>query len=276
MPPPVSNSLTRSVAVGVDGKLAYIANRLDDSLTVVDMVSMKVVSKIDLGGPRNVTPSRRGERLFHQASYCFQGQFACASCHPDNHVDGLAWNLETPQLGRDRVLNRTLRGIADTAPFKWNGHNPDLQTQCGPRTAKFLYRSEGFTHDELEDLVTYLKSIPLSPNRHLARDGSLTQAQERGRGIFFEKHCDVCHTPATHYTAKISKDVGSAVRHDTSGVFDIPHLDRDYEHPPYLHNGEAISLEEVWTKFNVQDKHGITSDMTKGQLNDLVEYLKTL
>lgn len=265
-----------AVVVAADGKVAYIANRLDDSITVVDIPNMKVSLRIDLGGPRIITPSRRGERLFHQASHCFQGQFACASCHPDNHVDGLAWNLDTPQLGRDRVLNRTLRGIADTAPYKWNGHNPDLQTQCGPRTAKFLFRSEGFSHDELEDLVTFVKAIPLSPNRHLARNGPLTLAQERGRKLFFERRCDVCHTPETHYTARISKDVGTASRYDTSGLFDIPQLDRVYEHPPHLHNGEALSLEEIWTKFNVQDRHGVTSDMTKGQLNDLVEYLKTL
>ena len=264
-----------AIAVSPDGKSAYIANRLDDSLTVVEMAGLQAASKIDLGGPKEITPLRQGERLFHAARYCFQGQFACASCHPDNHVDGLAWNLETPQLGRDRVLNRTLRGIADTAPYKWNGHNPDLQTQCGPRTAKFLFRSQGFSHDELENLVAYLKSIPLAPNRHLAHSGRLTLAQERGRTIFFEK-CSGCHTPETHYTAKRPANVGTAARYDTSGVFDIPQLDRVYERPPYTHNGQALSLEEIWTKFNPQDKHGVTSNMSKGELNDLVEYLKTL
>jgi YVTN family beta-propeller protein len=128
-----------AVVVSPDGRLAYIANRLDDSLTVVDLQLLQVKSKIDLGGPKEITGLRHGEQLFHDAHYCFQGQFACATCHPDNHIDGLAWNLETPQLGRDRVLNRTLRGIAETAPYKWNGHNPDLETQCGLRIAKFLF-----------------------------------------------------------------------------------------------------------------------------------------
>lgn len=265
-----------AVVVSPDGRLAYIANRLDDSLTVVDIQRLRVKSKIDLGGPKGITALRHGEQLFHDAHYCFQGQFACATCHPDNHVDGLAWNLETPQLGRDRVLNRTLRGIAETAPYKWNGHNPDLETQCGQRIAKFLFHSEGFNHDQLEDLVGFIKSIPLPPNRHLAADGQLTPLQERGKEIFFKKNCDTCHTPETHYTAKISTDVGTASKYDTSGLFDIPQLDRVYERPPYLHNGEALSLEEIWTKYNASDKHGVTSDMSKEQLNDLVEYLKTL
>jgi hypothetical protein len=43
-----------------------------------------------------------------------------------------------------------------------------------------------------------------------------------------------------------------------------------------MHNGEALTLEEIWTLFNDGNKHGMTSDMTKEQLNDLIEFLKTL
>jgi YVTN family beta-propeller protein len=277
-----------SVVVSPDSRWAYVANRLDDSLTVVDLAQQKVASAIDLGGPKEITLMRRGEQMFHAAKYCFQGQFACATCHPNSHLDGLSWNLETPQLGRDRVANRTLRGIRETAPYKWNGHNPDLATQCGPRIAKFLFRSEGFSLDELEALLTYLNNIPLAPNRHLSPGGELTESQERGKNIFYRQYtndgraipvqnrCDTCHPAATHYTARISTDVASATQHDTSGLFDIPQLDRVYEDAPYLHNGEALSLEEIWTVYNNKDTHGVTSDMSKEQLNDLIEFLKTL
>jgi len=264
------------VVVAPDGRSAYVVNRLDDSLTAVDIPAFQVHSRLDLGGPKEITTLRHGEQLFHDAKFCFQGQFACSTCHPDNHIDGVAWNLETPQLGRDRVANRTLRGISETAPYKWNGHNPDLETQCGPRIAKFLFHSEGFNAAQLADLVAFIKSIPLPPNRHLAADGQLSPAQERGKNIFYQKGCQTCHPAATHYTAKVSSDVGTASKYDTSGFFDIPQLDRIYEKPPYLHNGEARSLEEIWTLYNPTDKHGVTSDMSKEQLNDLVEFLKTL
>jgi cytochrome c peroxidase len=49
-----------------------------------------------------------------------------------------------------------------------------------------------------------------------------------------------------------------------------------FESPPYLHDGRAATLEEVWTKHNPRDKHGFSSDWTKQQLNDLMEYLKSL
>jgi YVTN family beta-propeller protein len=277
-----------SVVVSPDSRWAYISNRLDDSLTVVDLAQAKVASTIDLGGPKEITLMRRGEQMFHTAKICFQGQFACGTCHPNSHLDGVAWNIETPQLGRDRVANRTLRGIRETAPYKWNGKNPDLATQCGPRIAKYFFRSEGFNTQELEALLTYLNNIPLAPNRHLAPDGQLTEAQERGKSIFYrqttndgraippQNQCDTCHPAATHYTARISTDVGSATKYDTSGMFDIPQLDRVYEDAPYLHNAEALTLEEIWTVFNNQDTHGVTSDMSKQQLNDLIEFLKTL
>jgi YVTN family beta-propeller protein len=265
-----------AITVAPDGQLAYIANRLDDTLTVIDLAHLSIRGKIDLGGTKDAGQLRRGERLFHNARFCFQGQFACSTCHPDNHIDGVAWNLETPQLGRDRVANRTLRGVAETAPFKWNGHNPDLETQCGPRIAKYLFHSEGFNAAQLADLVAFIKSIPLSPNRHLEPDGQLSPSQEHGRSVFFKKSCDTCHPPTTHYTAKTSFDVGTANKYDTNGIFDIPQLDRVYERPPYLHSGEAQSLEELWTIYNPRDKHGVTSDMSKEDLNDLVEFLKTL
>jgi cytochrome c peroxidase len=59
-------------------------------------------------------------------------------------------------------------------------------------------------------------------------------------------------------------------------MFDVPQLDRVYESAPYLHNGQALTLEEIWTVYNNQDAHGVTSDMRKEQLNELIEYLKTL
>ncbi len=277
-----------SVAVSPDSRWAYVTNRLDDSVTVVDLAQAKVASTIELGGPREITLMRHGEQMFHTAKVCFQGQFACGTCHPNSHLDGIAWNIETPQLGRDRVANRTLRGIRETAPYKWNGHNPDLATQCGPRIAKYFFRSEGFGTEDLEALITYLNNIPLAPNRHLAPDGQLSDSQERGKAIFYrqttndgrvisvQNRCDTCHPAATHYTARYSTEVGSATKYDTNGLFDIPQLDRVYENAPYLHNGEALTLEEIWTVFNNDDKHGITSDMSKEQLNDLIEFLKTL
>ena len=277
------------VVIAQDGRFAYIANRMDDTVSVVDVQTMRVASTIDLGGPKEISRERSGQRLFFDASHCYQGQMACATCHPHEGLsDGLAWSLETPQLGRDVVENRTLFSIDGTSPFKWNGKNPNLQTQDGPRTAMYIFRSQGFSSTEVNDLVTYLLALRLPRNPHLATDGQLTEAQARGREIFFRDktmdgkvippldRCYTCHSPQTHYTSRVSMDVGTATRDDTIQAFDVPQLEGVVTRPPYLHNGEALELEDIWTKFNPNDKHGITSDLNKAQLNDLIEFLKTL
>jgi YVTN family beta-propeller protein len=272
-----------------DGRFAYVANRMDDTISVIDMTRRQVGSTINLGGPKELTRERRGQRLFFDAKYCYQGQMACATCHPHEGLsDGLAWSLETPQLGRDVVENRTLYSIEGTEPFKWNGKNPDLETQDGPRTAMYIFRSQGFSSSEVDDLVGYVFSLHLARNPHLAADGVLTDAQERGKALFFRertnsgsmispvRRCNVCHSPATHYTSRISVDVGTGTAFDTIRAFDVPQLEGVVMKPPYLHNGEALEMEDIWTKFNPEDRHGMTSDMNKAQLNDLIEFLKTL
>jgi YVTN family beta-propeller protein len=278
-----------AVVVSPDSRFAYIANRMDDTISVIDLGQMQVASTMDLGGPKVISRLRHGERLFYDASYCYQGQMACATCHPHGGLsDGLAWSLETPQLGRDVVENKTLLGIAGTSPFKWNGKNPDLETQDGPRSASYIFRSQGFGPTEVKDLADFILSLRLPPNPHLARDGQLTDAQARGQAMFFrtltntgalippQDRCYTCHAPVSHYTSRILMDVGTATRYDTIQAFDVPQLEGVSMKPPYLHNGEAQNLEEIWTMFNKNDKHGITSDMDKVQLNDLIEFLKTL
>ena len=59
-------------------------------------------------------------------------------------------------------------------------------------------------------------------------------------------------------------------------IIDVPQLSNVAYSGPYLHDGSARSLEEIWTVFNPKDMHGVTNDLTKDELNDLVEYLKTL
>jgi len=278
-----------AVVVSPDSHFAYIANRTDDTVSVVDLNQLKVSSTIDLGGPREITAVRRGEQLFFDAKFCYQGQLACATCHPhEGFEDGLVWSLETPELGRDVTENRTLLAIAGTSPFKWNGLNPNLETQDGPRTAMYIFRSQGFSSNEVEDLVAFIRSLKLPPNPHLLSVGGLTDAQERGRAIFFRTkmndgslipigdRCYYCHAPLTHYTSRVRMNVGTATKYDNVKAFDVPQLEGAYMRAPYLHNGEALTLEEIWTKFNPEDKHGITSDMNKVQLNDLIEFLKTL
>ncbi len=277
----------RGVAVAPDGASAWVANTLDDSLSVIDVARGVVVARVDLDGPRERTHLRWGEQLFHSAGVTFQRQFACATCHPDGHVDGLTYDIEADGIGVSPVDNRTLRGIYDTDPFKWEGTNATLARQCGARLAVFFTRASPFTPDELRAVNDYTVTIPRPPNRHRPLGAPLSEAQRRGKVLFErtrtndgreippEGRCAFCHFPP-YFTDRQRRDVGTKHPSDRQGSFDVPHLSNIYDSAPYLHNGIANTLEEIWTVHNPYDTHGYTNDMTKDQLNDLIAFLKTL
>jgi YVTN family beta-propeller protein len=277
----------RGALLAQDGKRLYVANRLDDNISVIDTSTDKVVSTIDLGGLKTINPLRRGEQIFFTADYAFQGQFGCANCHLDATIDGLQWDLEPDGFGKDIVDNRSLENLAGTEPFKWNGANPDMPTECGPRVEKYFFRSQSYTQQELTDLVTFVYSLPYRPNRYRLANGELTPAQERGKSIFErtkyksgrpipeKNQCAYCHS-GPKYTNQQQLDVGTGKSTDRLPLVDVPQLPNVAYSAPYLHDGSARSLEEIWTVFNPKDTHGVSNDLTKDELNDLIEYLKTL
>lgn len=277
----------RGLALSPNGLRLYVANRMDDTISVIDAASNKVTSTIDLGGPKTVTALRRGEQIFNSARYSFQGQFGCANCHIDTTFDGMEWDLEPDGFGIDIVDNRLLEDLKGTEPFKWNGGNPDMPTECGPRTEKYFYRSQSYDDRELADLVTYVRAQPFRPNRHRLANNELAPAQERGKAIFERtvdktgkpiaerNQCNYCHS-GPKYTNQKSFDVGTGKATDRSPLVDVPQLNNVYLTAPYLHDGSGRSLEEIWTVFNPNDTHGRTNDLTKDELNDLIEYLRTL
>jgi len=277
----------RAMVLSRDGRFLYETNRMDDSIGVIDTRTDKTVSTIDLGGRKDFNSLRRGERLFYNSKYAFQGHFSCANCHIDATFDGMEWDLEPDGFGKDIVDNRMIEDLSGTEPFKWNGGNPTMAQECGPRTEKFFYRSQSYDSAELADLVTFVFALPMRPNRYRLPAGELTPAQERGKAIFErtvdknrnpipqENQCAYCHS-GPKYTNQKMFDVGSGKPTDRSPVIDVPQLVNVAYSAPYLHDGSARSLEEIWTIFNPKDTHGVTNDLTKDELNDLIEYLRTL
>jgi YVTN family beta-propeller protein len=276
----------RGLTLSPDGTKLYAANRLDDTISVIDTRTSRVSSTIKLDTPAVVSALRKGEQTFYTARQSFQGQIGCANCHIDSTFDGLTWDLEPDGFGRDIVDNRMIEDLRDTEPYKWIGTNPNIPTECGPRTEKYFWRSENYDDLTLSDLTIYIRSIPQRPHRWRQPGGELTQAQQRGYALFTRSkdkfgaeiveynRCAFCHSGPKGTNKKVF-DVGTKKTTDNRGDFDTPQLTNIALTAPYLHDGSAPTLEEIWTVFNPEDKHGRTNDLTKDELNDLIEYLRT-
>ena len=278
----------KGMVLSPDGRILYVAERLDDRIAVIDTETLMNLQSIDLEGPRRQTITRQGRRVLHNAKGTFQNQYACYTCHPDVHEDGLVYNMAGKDMVRNLANVQTLRDIGDIPPYKWNGKNQTIYKQDGMRFSTILTRNEAFTHKELDALVAYIiVDNPNPPNLRYNPTGELTTAQQRGKDIFYRTHdnygneipeenrCYTCHPPP-YFTNLQLTDVGTLADSDDPMKFDVPQLNNVYESAPYLHDGKAQTLEEIWTKFNDFDEHGVANDMMKSELNDLVEYLKSL
>lgn len=278
----------KGLALSPDGKKLYVAEQLEDKVAIINTESLETVGSIDLGGPLRITVARHGRRLFNNAGHTFQNQYACYTCHPDNHEDGLVYNMAAKDMGRNVTNTQSLREIGETAPFKWNGKNQTVYKQDGMRFSTVLTRTEQFSYDDLDAIVAYIVTgIKYPPNLMYNPDGALTESQLRGKDIFERgmdndgniipenNRCITCHPPPLYTNLQLA-DVSTLAATDDSIFFDTPHLNNIYDSAPYLHDGRAKTLEEIWTIYGQDDRHGFVNDMSKMQLNDLVDYLKSL
>ncbi len=247
------------MALSPDGKNLYVAEALEDKIAVINTETLETVSSIDLGGPKRITVARQGRRLFNNAGHTFQNQYCCYTCHPDMHEDGLVYNMSGKDMGRNVTNTESLRDIGETAPFKWTGTNQTVYKQDGMRFSTFLTRTESFSYKDLDALVAYIiTGIHYPPNLIYNPNGELTESQLRGKAIFersvdnFGKEipennrCITCHPPP-YYTNRKLEYVSTLAATDDSVLFDTPHLNNIYASPPYLHDGRAATLEEIWT-----------------------------
>jgi YVTN family beta-propeller protein len=278
----------KGLVLSPDGEKLYVAEHLEDRIAVIDTRNLETMNTIDLGGPRRITVARQGRRLLNNAGNTYQTQYSCYTCHPDEHEDGLVYNMASKDMGRNLTNTQSLRDIGDTPPFKWNGKNQTVYKQDGMRFSTVLTRTEPFSYKDLDALVAYIiTGIPYPPNLQYNPEGELNAKQLQGKAIFERTHdnkgrvipvenrCITCHPPPYYTNLKMAY-VGTLAATDDSILFDTPHLNNIYASAPYLHDGRARTLEEIWTKYSPRDQHGVANDLTKIELNDLIEYLKSL
>ncbi len=110
----------------------------------------------------------------------------------------------------------------------------------------------------------------------------------RGKKLFFSPQtgCAKCHPPPWYTDSGTRDSAGRFLLHDVGtrlsghspslARLDTPSLVGLRRSEPYLHHGQARSLEEVLTRYNPQDRHGRTSHLSPDDIRALAEFLRSL
>jgi cytochrome c peroxidase len=120
--------------------------------------------------------------------------------------------------------------------------------------------------------MTYFGDPEYPPNPYRGRDSA---AEARGAALFVSTGCSLCH-PAPRFTDQKLHDLGFKKADDYRSRFDTPSLRGVYRNGPWLHDGRARTLHELFTEHNPKDVHGRTKGLTPQELNDLIAYVRTL
>ncbi len=254
------------------GTKVYAAEYFSDSVGMIDYESPDTHTKsFALGQKKPLSETRRGELLFNDARICFQGWQSCANCHPEGRADGLNWDLLNDGIGNPKQTKSLLLSHK-TPPSMITGIRADTETAVRAGLQHILFTVQ--PEETAKAIDMYLKSLQPVPSPYLQK-GKLSKAARRGEKIFKKVGCGDCHTPLL-YTNLKKYDVGVGTDPENNRTFDTSTLIELWRTAPYLYDGRAELMFEVFTTFNTDDTHGAVSKVDKDCLFDLVEYVLSL
>ncbi len=288
----------RAVVVSPDSRTVYVYDTLDFQIRVIDAESLetkaRIVCTISVKPPAWV----KGKALFNSALEPMVGRrwIACSSCHPDGQADARTW--QNPEGLRNSTAFAAMR---ETYPLHWSADRDEAQdfehTIRGP-----LMQGRGLLPGALEPelgaqiagrsadldaLAEYCNSFTATLSPHAAGPGRLSESATRGKEIFLRADvgCARCHSGPNYTDSSLASkpfllhDVGTGGDDPSEKMgprYDTPTLIGVYRTAPYLHHGKAGTLREVLVEQNKSDRHGRTSQLTRAELDDLVDFLKSL
>ena len=243
----------------------YIPTYFADVLNVWDVKSQQLAS-VSLNPTREESVENRGERYFNDATNCFQNWQSCNGCHPgDGRTDGMNWDLMNDGVGNPKNCKSMLFAHV-TPPCMISGirATAEIAVHAGFKYIQFFDIETA--HAECVD--AYLKSLQPVPSPYLV-NGELSDKAKAGRKVFEKQGCGECHS-GPYYTDQKKHRIGEDVEFDDG--WDTPTLREVWRTAPYLFDGRAATMEEV---FEVH-RHGIERKISKREIEELTEYVNSL
>lgn len=287
----------RAVRFSPDGDAVLVYNVLDFEIVAYQIPDGNELKRVTVTKNPLSDELLLGKKLFYTALQPMSSRswISCSSCHPDGDADGRTW--QQPEGLRN---TQPLAGLSWTHPVHWSADRDEVQDFEHTIQGK-LMQGQGFIRTPLPDSLgeplggrnKALDALSAFTNSHKYSlspfaKGGLSESAKRGQELFFsaETKCASCHSGPIFSDSQPSPSA-DIVRHDVGTgnddpselmepKYDTPTLLGVYRSGPYLHHGKAETLVDVLTKFNPNDQHGTTSQLTTSQIDDLVEFLKAL
>ncbi len=250
------------------GDQAFIPAYFSDILNIFDISSGKI-TEINLNPDRKESPEAIGERIFNDATYCFQGWQSCNGCHPgEARTDGLNWDLLNDGIGNPKSCKSMLFAHV-TPPVMISGirGSAEVAVRAGFKHIQFSSIAE----EDAKFVDAYLGSLVPLPSPWLV-NGKLSKTARKGKQVFDREGCAECHS-GIYFTNLKSYKIGEEEKvYQAWNGWDTPTLREVWRTAPYLFNGSAYLMKDV---FEVHG-HGLKHVLSKDETAQLAEYVNSL
>ncbi|MBN1129465.1 MAG: hypothetical protein JXA71_10790 [Chitinispirillaceae bacterium] len=274
---PVKGKAPRALAIV--GNKAYTAGYFGDDVEIFDLTpslgpdlapDAKASGTITLGPAKALTPRRKGEFHFFDASICYEKWQSCHSCHPFTRPDALNWILNTQNSTPKNAKNMLHSWW--TPPTSWAGKRPaaggiDGSIRSGISSELFIQPSE----EVGVPLDTFFMRLAPVPSPFLIK-GRLSAAAVRGKAIYSRIGCNHCH-PAPLYTDKSFHNAGVEDPYDANTQWDTPSLIEAWRTGPFGHLG---SYENIGDIIRLRAHSIGATQLSQEEFGDLIQYILSL
>lgn len=260
---PIEGNGPRNMALK-DGVL-YLPTYFSDTLNIVNIAERKVTG-IAYNPDRVESAADKGERAFNDAVLCFQNWQSCNGCHPgEGRTDAMNWDLMNDNIGNPKNC-KSMLFCFETPKNMISGirDNAGIAVRAGYKFIQFCDVDEATA----QNVDQYIKSLRPLPSPYLV-DGELSEKALQGRKVYEKYGCAECHS-GPYYTDMKMHRIGEDIEFEAG--WDTPTLREVWRTAPYLFDGRAATMEEVFTVH----KHGIDGKISRKDAEALAEYVNSL
>ena len=245
--------------------ILYLPTYFSDTLNILNLADHSIRT-VAYNPHRIESAEDRGERAFNDAALCYQNWQSCNGCHPgEGRTDGMNWDLMNDGIGNPKNCKSMLYAF-DTPKCMISGirDHAGLAVRAGYKFIQFCDVEESVA----QDVDAYIKSLKPLPSPYLV-EGKLSEKAQAGKKIYEKYGCASCHS-GIYYTDMQTHRIGADVEFEQG--WDTPTLVEVWRTAPYLFDGRAATLEEVF----YEHRHGIEGKISKKDAEALAEYVNSL